>query len=467
MRDDYLVAPKQNKDLLSINDFSGGVDWFTGESVSSLSRAKDSFNFDFSHGTLTEGYGLTAYDVGVSGLKRLWLYRRYDVERGADDDRLLAADGDGNVYELNGGDARKITSVTPGAALSFVNYRLYGRDVVLICSEQDGMVVYDGESVPYRVEGAPAITSLALHYERLFVTVGGEKNAVWFSDDLDPTNWDASLTGGGFIQMTDERGALNKVVSFLGYVYVFRDYGITRITAYGSQTEFSVSNLFVSGARIDPGSVCLCGDRIIFRAGDGLYAFDGVQTARLLPGLDGLFGPHGECCSFYSGGKYYLAFGRADDGEKVGCEAGEHTNDALLVLDADRGTYALGRGYDIISISKAYGEDVIAISSDGRAGKVERCGTFFGEKLLKRWRVPKTDMGTPKVKRVREICIATDHPVSVILRSDEGTKRIEFEGKAGVQRKRVSFFGRRIGYDIETSEDRAEVSRPSLTVTVS
>lgn len=64
--------------------------------------------------------------------------------------------------------------------------------------------------------------------------------------------------------MIDERGALNRVISYLNYVYVFRDYGISRITAFGAQTDFSVSNLFVSSGKIYPRSVALCGDSVIF-----------------------------------------------------------------------------------------------------------------------------------------------------------------------------------------------------------
>ena len=108
------------------------------------------------------------------------------------------------------------------------------------------MVVWDGVSDPYEVLDAPKISSMALHYERLFATVDGEKNSVWFSDDLDPTNWSMSLDEAGFIELIDERGALLKVVSFLDYIYIFREYGISRLTAYGDQTSFSVSNLFVS-----------------------------------------------------------------------------------------------------------------------------------------------------------------------------------------------------------------------------
>lgn len=461
MRDDYIKVRRAARSRLTVADFSGGADYRRDESVMDPALSADSYNFDFSEGVLGTGYGLTEYD-GFAGkeIRALWLYKRFDAENGVRDDRLLAVDRDGALWERSEGEPKRLGAATLTGEPYFTNYRLYGEDVALICTEADGMFVYNGVSEPYKVEGAPGITSLALHYERLFVTVGGEKNAVWFSDDLDPTNWDASLSGGGFIQLLDERGACEKVISFLGYVYVFREKGISRITAYGSQTEFSVSNLFVSGGRIYPGSVTVCGDTVIFLAADGLYSFDGVSAAKILPGLGGLFADGGAARAYYLGGKYYLSFRREERDGKIGCEEGEYVNNGLLVLDLGQMSYALGRGLDIVGMSTADDNGVIAIGSDGRAGVISRCGSAFGAPLKKRWRAPITDLGRTGVKRIREVYLATETPVTLTLMSDEGEKTLAFSGKRGIQRKRTSFSGRRIGFAITCETPSARISRP-------
>jgi hypothetical protein len=41
----------------------------------------------------------------------------------------------------------------------------------------------------YKIDNAPAFTGITMHFERMFATGGDENNTVWFSDDLDPTNW--------------------------------------------------------------------------------------------------------------------------------------------------------------------------------------------------------------------------------------------------------------------------------------
>ena len=93
---------------------------------------------------------------------------------------------------------------------------------MIVTSPTDEMLVYNGVDEAYRVAQAPKISSMTVHYERLFATSTGESNQIWFSKELDPINWDINLESAGFIEMNDERGALLKVMSFLDYVYVFR-----------------------------------------------------------------------------------------------------------------------------------------------------------------------------------------------------------------------------------------------------
>ena len=58
MRNDYLAVSGAKKSRVVIPDFSGGADYDKDEGAGSLSRASDSFNFDFSGCELKTGYGL-------------------------------------------------------------------------------------------------------------------------------------------------------------------------------------------------------------------------------------------------------------------------------------------------------------------------------------------------------------------------------------------------------------------------
>ena len=118
---------------------------------------------------------------------------------------------------------------------------------------------------------------MCVHGERLFLTDSSNHNSLWFSDDFDPTNWNVSLSEAGFIDMIGEKGRLLKVISFGGYIYVFRSYGITRVTAYGNQKSFSVADLFVSSGKIRGESITVCGDCVLFFASDGYTVSTGFR----------------------------------------------------------------------------------------------------------------------------------------------------------------------------------------------
>ena len=131
---------------------------------------------------------------------------------------------------------------------------------------------------------------------------------------------------------------LNRVVSFNDYVYVFRDFGVARVSAYGDQTNFSVSQLFISSAKIYGNSVCVCGDRIMFLSRDGIMSFDGYTTQKLNLGIESLLinVTNENCSSLYYNGKYYLALKlNFDDGEQIGCESYNegYINNAIIEVD--------------------------------------------------------------------------------------------------------------------------------------
>lgn len=457
----YLNVRKKSESRLTVSDFTAGLELTLDESVLSAAQARECYNFDFSDGTLKDGYGLSEIDE-LSGLnvRALWRFRRFT---GVWEELLICYLADGRLYyKKEGCELTRLGELTLTSVPSFIDYRLNGEDVALICSPTSGMYVWNGTDEPYRVENAPAITSLALHGERLFVTVDGEKNSVWFSDDLDPTNWDASLSGGGFIQLIDERGSLNRVISFLGYVYVFRSYGITRISALGAQSDFSVSNLFVSGGEIYPDTVALCGDVVLFLASDGLYAFDGVSTHKLLKNIAPLFEKKENSAAAYSDGKYYLSFGFTPDDEPVGCEENESfVNNAMLVYDLSSGAYYLSRGVDVVRFFGS-SQGIIAVTSDGRAASIEKNGSLFGRALKKKWSIPRTALSDERRKLVREIYISTATPLTVTMRSDEGSRAIAFDGGTGVQRKKTFFEGRSLGFELVCRSSGAFIARPSI-----
>lgn len=435
-----------------IKNFAANVDMRFDDAVLGEGTAAHLINFDVRSGALTDGYGIESTPLfeGKTG-KSVWRLTRYDFEKEAYRTCDMLCDEAGEVYYNYGDGWQKLEGVVFTSPPDAVQYRLYGDDSVLMTSPTDKMCVWDGVGSARRVEDSPLVTSMALHFERMFATTAGEQSAVYFSDDLDPTNWnDGALDGGGYIQLLDERGRLIKVVDFLNYVYIFREYGISRLTAYAAQEDFNVVNLYVAGGRIYGGSVCACGDVVMMLGSDGLHSFDGYGVSSRLKAVK--FLPSPNASAVFSGGKYYLA----------ACTEQEGANDTLVVYDLTAGTFTLSR-LPIARLCKL-GDDVYAVTADGRIGKVTACASLFGESLVKVWESGELDLQTPDRKTVRTVTVRSVGDIVLTVIADGKEKNFAVKGGSGTVRLKPTSAGKNLRFRITSSEPGARVRRLSYTI---
>ncbi|MFR6641171.1 MAG: hypothetical protein ACLUSP_07405 [Christensenellales bacterium] len=232
---------------------------------------------------------------------------------------------------------------------------------------------------------------------------------------------------------------------FLGYVYAFRERGISRIAAYGAQTDFSVSNLYVSGGRIYPDTVTPCGDAVLFLGEEGF--------------ADSTACPPRGCClrsADFSAAKKRWARTREANHLAFSYDGQSEQNDSLLVYDPTDGRYSISKGFAISGFCVTETE-VLGITAGGSAGAIVRCGSALGTALPKRWRIPRNDWGSGDRKTIREISLYTKVRRAVCIRGDGGRNlTVNFAGKDDVQRKRVNFSAKRIGFDIESVAENAK-----------
>ncbi|MCL2847580.1 MAG: hypothetical protein FWE13_02360 [Firmicutes bacterium] len=455
----YIHAPIKPRTRAKIQNFGQGMNVSIDKAILPIGTASEVFNFDFSTGALTEGYGLESVSYINRPISEIWTFRRFNFDTNLDEEILMYRTPLGEIFYNKNGIETSL-GITISGTVRTVNYRLYGDDVILLTSSTDPMWVWDGVNIPYSVPNAPKITSLTIHFERMFATTIGESNAVYFSRDLDPTNWDLSLDRGGFIQVLDERGKLNRVFSYQNFVYILRDFGISRLSAFADQTDFSVSNLFVSSGRIFSDSASLCGDRIIFLASDGLYQFDGISTSRIMQRLDGVMKPSKNSSSAFFNGRYYLSFRMSNR------KAGEdnENNNALLVYEIQTGLFSILKDVCIKSFNVC-GDKLYGVTGEGTACYITKCGEIFGEATVKSWVSGDMDFGTENIKRIREIFLTTDYPISVSIISERGKKEFCVTPNPGGNRIRVNLSGRKITIGIRAETSKVRVNRPTVVFT--
>lgn len=449
---------KPNGARVTVNPV-GEVNLKTGEGVGGYAYSVCSYNFDLSRGDMRDGVGIADLQptVGNTPSKplKVYFYKRFNPSSGACDDRIMTYCADGYIYErsVSGGSLSKVAGLHFNSAPAGECYNFNGEDVIIFSCKSGGMLIYNGLSVT-AAPTAPTVSSMCVHGERLFLTDGAENNSLWFSDDFDPTNWNISLSEAGFIDMSGFRGRLLKVISFGGYLYVFRSYGITRVTAYGDQNGFSVSDLYVSSGKIYENSVTVCGDCVLFFASDGLYRFDGLSAKRISdPYRDFIDFSFDAVKGVYFNGRAYFIMRMKFEDENAVC---------LLRLDPKNyADYYFVRGAEISDMVVIGGENsykLCLLSSDGRLSELADTATAYGVPLTKAWLGKLGDFGLPaKRKLLEKLSLYSDGDINVVVTADDRKYAYAVAGKPCKSELRPLVTGDRFSVKITSKELNAKV----------
>ena len=479
---------------LKISDFSNGINAKIDQNVLPLNVAKTSYNFDFFSMGLKNAMRFHALKCPLLTLEtsldklldlknmcqngRVHFYKRYDFTNNSWDDKLIIFDQNLNCFYLNlCTDEAVLTSlgIEFSSFPSMVNYRLNGEDVVIFASPTDNMYVWNGVDQPQEIIDAPKIKSMVIHNERLFATTVSDQSELWFSDDLDPTNWSVSLNDAGVIAMVDElRGSLNKVVSFGDYLFVFRENGISKLSASAGQESFYLTHLFVTSGKIFENTVEVAGDRIIFVASDGIFCFDGINTKSILDNLKDKIMIDDNCKAKFFNGKYYLSC-------KVNFEDNNVTDlnyptlngdgteiNAILSIDVKSGEYVILRGVSVVDmevVNTNYMQEIIFLNkSDFPLLTLNNTeNPTIVQNMV--WRSGLSDIdNTIRIKAVRHIYLSVFEGSATFKLFNENGDCVSYNLCAGLNDIPTYFIGRRIGYEISSASNNVCVSNLVLEI---
>lgn len=457
----------RKKGRVYVYDFSNGISTTEDKKLVPLYTATCSFNTDFKSGVLKDGFGICVADFlpfetpkfsfeKVAPLK-LYYYKKYDEKSALYVDYLLIYANDGNIYQaiLGQNNAFEIVEELHFSSVPNAVLYTYNESNVIIFSLDNLLKVYDGEKV-LTVTDAPSISSVCIHNERLFATEGGQMTKLWFSDDFDPLNWNVSLEDAGYIDLRGGGGSLLKVLSFNGYVYAFRKYGISRITAFGDQTTFSVDEVTASTGKIAPNSIAVCGDRIIYLAKEGFYSFSGGTPKRVLTKLDGLLAKSDFSYAkgiFYNG-DYYCILQLKDEMQE--------NYFALLRYKTTTGEFSISRYLNVIDFALMEGEQffkLLFICADNElVGELSQNSEYFNQVLLKTWESGQSDFGIKKEKVLTKLYVSSKTPLRVIVKSEKGSRNLYYFGGISKECLPVSLKGEYFSIYLECESANCNVS---------
>ena len=420
-----IYSPTTIKKKIQINNFYSSMDGETDDSLKSPKQPNVCFNFNPFDGSLKGAEGLSVLKFNgknyflphLAKAVKVYFYKRFNPQTNSREDKIICYVNSGYMYSCplnsDSGEFELIDDSffeKPPIALS---YNYYGSDVMLFAIDNGSICILDDNTIT-RYLDTPKVLDMCIHKERLFATTSDDINTIWFSGLYNPVVWDVSLDGAGYVTIPDERGKMLKIVSFYDYVYLFREYGITRIYAYGDQTEFSVDNLYLRHGKIYGNSVTVCGDYIVFLASDGLYRFDGVNAVKLLPQFDEYLNgvENSSANGTYFNNRLYMS---------ISMRINNQVEKVILVYDFKRKAEYVLKGFNLNSLVTVSSERyfLIGVSQDKVVLEFDNSSTINGEPVDKIWQNNPSNYGIDvKNKKLYKFTLDTDYLVKVIINCD-------------------------------------------------
>lgn len=154
-------------------------------------------------------------------------------------------------------------------------------NILAVIAAENGVYTYNGKTGDIvLIDGAPSALSAEIHSERLFV-LGTDGYTLNFSRALDITDWTKEEQGAGYVSLPSDKGNIIAMKSFGGYLFLFRERGITRFRAMGDMMNFQHVELDVHCGNIYADSIAETGEYIAFASDGGLFLFDGTDVKKI------------------------------------------------------------------------------------------------------------------------------------------------------------------------------------------
>jgi len=333
----------------------------------------------------------------------------------------------------------------------------------IILTSKDTMKLWKTGYSPYTIKGVPIITSMCMNEGVLFCTIQEPAFKIWYATDLDAENVGNISSYSGYITLADDLGNARKILVFDGDVYIFRDYGISKLN-YVSK-DISVSQMYISNTKIYSDTVNVCGNEILFMTKDGLYSFNGLKVKRLDINISDLLpNSNDNAVASSLGSKYYIALRLDfDDDKVVSCEDGDYINNAVLIVDMIDYSFEIIRGVDIkalLPIKTEYFEKMLVTfhtQHNDKLGQIVGRSICFDKALPKCWKSKDLEDNF-NVKLFTKLSVDADKGVTFKIIYDD--KTLSFTTyTTGLNEFIFKIMGKQIRLEISSTNESAIVKK--------
>lgn len=342
---------------------------------------------------------------------------------------------------------------------SFVNFNMTGKDCLVAYDDNGMCYLFDGEKMQSSSE-APKLTSACYHDRRVFGTVTDDCNKIAYSVKYNPIKW-TEADGAGRITLPDDGGVVRRLVSFNGYLYVFRDYAVYKLTSYNNMRSYSIVKVFSGMNKVYAETVACSHSKMYFLTDCGFYEYDGSKFSRIWQQYFPLLADKTYANAIVDGDKYYLACGIEKNGETVGEEGYCQKNNGILVVNLYCNEFTLFRGADVkrfVPVNYENKRYVYLVNNSpprtGALGMITDDGKMYRASLKKLWKSPFTVLGgDEKEKIVRKVRLLSSSAVTLKVKVDEKEKTFVLTTNDKKKRNDVDLCGTKVGITVETQND--------------
>ncbi len=474
------------KKRLFIDNFSSMQNTDNNEYDLELSEPKTCFNAKTNLGTLVCSNGLSHlklpisqdlnYEVTMRELSditfsKIWHYKYFSALNNRYDYVLVGFGSDKKLYFTNIFFADELfhkINISLNSEPVAINFIVSGDDVIGFSSPNDNFLVWYCDNEPYAVTTAPKFVSICLHKKRLFVIDSENDNLVRFSSKTDPMQWTTSNEGegAGTIEMNDYKGQLKNLISFGDYVFVFRDYGISKITSYSSDSVYYASNVYSSSRKIYCSTACVCEDKIYFLQEDGLYKFDGSNVEKVDLKFSNMlsdFSQDNANTCFYNGKLFVACKLDFDDDTTIGCESGTYKNNCLVEFDTERKEYNITRGVDIccmLAVNDLFVNKMVVLQNGSSfLWQLDSTGVLHETVLPKKWESGKITLSSFSTNKIlKEVRLKCSCSCNIKIESDLRSKSFSLVKSEKMSRLVGSLAGKEFSISISSLDNELNLS---------
>jgi len=394
----------KTKKQIELNSFNNFKDTLSGIKVDKFynylpdKKLKDCYGVDVAKFPLSED-ALTESELNIQALnleaiKGITYFKQYNSTYGIYSHRILLYGSDKKLYInqlfMNGTSLNWLYNLTFESAPICLAFKKNNKDTIILSSE-DKMMIWEAGFTPTEIQNTPIITSMCMCDGNLFCTLKYPAYRIWHCSNLNAENIGSNNSFSGYLSLEDELGNARKVLTFNEDVFVFRDYGITKINVY--KKSLSTKQIYASNTKIFSNTVTLCGNLILFLTVDGLYSFDGAKVVKLNLNIDNMLSISNDTALASSlGNNYYLALRlNFEDDEHILCETENYSNNAILIYNFVTSEFQIIRGVDVGGFfpikTDVFEKMVLTFNSQNKnkLGQIVKTSKCFNNVLPKKW----------------------------------------------------------------------------------